>query len=163
MIAVVVTLLAVFRLEPRQTICNDTPHGAEPSRGSGHFRAALRQVWSEAEARHFTIFVFVSMLAYSAQDLILEPYAGVVFSMTPGQSTQLAGMQHGGVLLGMLLVAATTLARRNAGPRVLRTWTVGGCIASAAALFGIAVGGRFAADSFSVSPMVRLPWRLSRP
>ena len=40
---------------------------------------ALRQVWGESDARRFTIFVFVSMLAYSAQDLILEPFAGLAF------------------------------------------------------------------------------------
>jgi MFS transporter, BCD family, chlorophyll transporter len=55
------------------------------------------------DARRFTIFVFVSMLAYSAQDLILEPFAGIVFGFTPGESTQLSGVQHGGVLAGMLL------------------------------------------------------------
>jgi BCD family chlorophyll transporter-like MFS transporter len=45
--------------------------GAKPS-----FRTALAQVWTEPDARQFTIFVFVSMVAYSAQDLILEPFAG---------------------------------------------------------------------------------------
>ncbi len=34
------------------------------------------------------------MLAYSAQELILEPFAGLVFAMTPGQSTQLSGVQQ---------------------------------------------------------------------
>jgi BCD family chlorophyll transporter-like MFS transporter len=101
----------------------------------------LREVWQEPDARRFTVFVFVSMLAYSAQDLILEPFAGTVFGMTPGESTQLAGVQHGGVLLGMLLVAATTLMRRNASPAVLRSWNVGGCLASAVALVAIAWGG----------------------
>ena len=52
---------------------------------------ALAQVWAEPQARRFTIFVFVSMLAYSAQDLILEPFAGLVFGMTPGESTKLVG------------------------------------------------------------------------
>jgi BCD family chlorophyll transporter-like MFS transporter len=43
------------------------------------FREALKQVWREDDARQFTIFVFISMLAYSAQDLILEPFAGSIF------------------------------------------------------------------------------------
>lgn len=138
-IALLVTLCAVFRLEPEQ----GTQALAKPRRGSarGAFRAALAQVWQESEARRFTVFVFVSMLAYSAQDLILEPFAGTVYGMTPGESTQLAGLQHGGVLVGMLLVASTTLLRRNASPAVLRSWNVGGCIASAIALLGIASGG----------------------
>ena len=53
----------------------------------------------------FAAFFFVSMLAYSAQDLILEPFAGTIFRFTPGESTKLAGVQHGGVLIGMVLIA----------------------------------------------------------
>jgi BCD family chlorophyll transporter-like MFS transporter len=142
--AVLLTLLAVYRLEPRSGSAAPGQDVARPAAASGQFRLALRQVWREAEARRFTVFVFVSMLAYSAQDLILEPFAGTVFAMTPGESTQLAGIQHGGVLLGMLLVAATTMLRRNADLSVLRSWTVGGCLASAAALVGIASAGAFA-------------------
>lgn len=138
-IAVVVTLLAVYRVEPA---AQPVGHAVAPSAPQkGQFLRALQEVWTEPEARRFTIFVFVSMLAYSAQDLILEPYAGTVFAMSPGESTQLAGVQHGGVLLGMIVVALTTLVRKNASPEVLRAWTVGGCLASALALVGIAFGG----------------------
>lgn len=108
------------------------------------FREALREVWSEPTARRFTVFVFVSMLAYSAQDLILEPFAGAVHGMSPGASTRLAGVQHGGVLLGMLLVAgAGTVARRLGWAALgsLRAWTLGGCLASAVALGGLSLAG----------------------
>ena len=141
--AVLVTLIAMYRLEPPTPLAQSN---ARHSRAPGAFRTALREVWREAQARRFTIFVFVSMLAYSGQDLILEPFAGTVFGMTPGQSTQLAGIQHSGVLLGMLIVAATTLLRRNASPAVLCAWNVGGCLASAAALLAIAVGGAAAPE-----------------
>ena len=137
--AFLVTLLALYRLEPRKELA--TPDDGASKAAPGQFRAALRTVWREPDARRFTIFVFVSMLAYSAQDLILEPFAGTVFGMTPGQSTQLAGVQHGGVLFGMLLVATTTMLRRNASLTVLRSWSVGGCLASAVALMAIAWGG----------------------
>lgn len=105
------------------------------------FREALAQVWAEPGARRFTVFVFVSMLAYSAQDLILEPFAGLVFGLTPGESTRLAGVQNGGVLLGMALVAlgGGALGGRRLGS--LRAWTVGGCLGSAVALVGLAAGG----------------------
>jgi BCD family chlorophyll transporter-like MFS transporter len=105
------------------------------------FRTALAQVWDEPQARRFTVFIFVSMLAYSAQDLILEPFAGAVFGMTPGQSTQLSSVQHGGVLFGMLLV--TFACSVVGGPRLgsLRGWTIAGCIASAAALLALAFAG----------------------
>jgi MFS transporter, BCD family, chlorophyll transporter len=105
------------------------------------FREAFAQVWREPAARQFTIFIFVSMLAYSMQELLVEPFAGVVFGMTPGTTTKLAGLQHGGVLLGMIGVAL--LATAIGGPRLgsLRMWTVGGCLASGAALVAVAASG----------------------
>jgi BCD family chlorophyll transporter-like MFS transporter len=105
------------------------------------FREAFAQVWREPAARQFTIFIFVSMLAYSMQELLVEPFAGVVFGMTPGTTTKLAGLQHGGVLLGMIGVAL--LATAVGGPRLgsLRMWTVGGCLASGAALVAVAASG----------------------
>jgi BCD family chlorophyll transporter-like MFS transporter len=101
------------------------------------FRAALAQVWAEPQARRFTLFVFVSMLAYNAQELILEPFAGAVFHLTPGGSTSLAGVQHGGALLGMILVGVTGTLLGGGRPAVLRAWAIAGCIASAAALLGL--------------------------
>lgn len=105
------------------------------------FKEALSQVWAEPAARHFTIFVFVSMLAYSAQDLILEPFAGHVFGLTPGQSTQLSGVHSSGLLVGMLLVAVlgSGFSGRTIGS--LRLWMIAGCTASAAALVGLAIAG----------------------
>lgn len=105
------------------------------------FRAALAQVWSEALARRFTIFVFVSMLAFSAQDLILEPFAGTVFGFTPGESTRLSGVQHGGVLSGMLLAAFAGSRWRGRRFSSIGGWTVGGCLASALALAGLVAAG----------------------
>jgi MFS transporter, BCD family, chlorophyll transporter len=117
------------------------------------FGEALAAVWSEPQARWFTIFVFVSMLAYSLQDLILEPFAGAVFGYTPGESTKLAGVQHGGVLLGMIMVALggsiPAVGRRIS----LQAWTIGGCIASALALFALA-SGAFADPDWPLRPCV---------
>jgi BCD family chlorophyll transporter-like MFS transporter len=56
-----------------------------------------------------------------------------VFGMTPGETTRLGGMQHGGVLLGMLGAAA--LSTRVG---TLRGWAAGGCLASAAAFVVLA-------------------------
>jgi BCD family chlorophyll transporter-like MFS transporter len=139
--ALVLTLLAVWNVEGPGERRTTRSIDARSSAAKPTFREALAQVWDEPEARRFTIFVFVSMLAYSAQDLILEPFAGSVFGFTPGESTKLAGVQHGGVLLGMLLVgfAGSAVGRGRLGS--LRTWTIGGCIASAAALAGIAAAG----------------------
>lgn len=136
-LAMVVTVLALFRVESEP---GDPAPAAEPSQVVP-FRVALAEVWNEAPARRFTVFIFISMLAYSAQDLILEPFAGSVFAFTPGESTSLSGVQHGGVLAGMLLVAAvgSRFAKGRAGS--LRLWCVGGCLASAVALAGLAIAG----------------------
>jgi MFS transporter, BCD family, chlorophyll transporter len=101
------------------------------------FRKALREVWSDPKAQTFTIFVFMSMLAYNAQDLILEPFAGSVHGLTPGQTTQLSGWHHLGVLIGMLAVATagSRWARGRWGS--VQTWMVGGCLASALATVGL--------------------------
>ncbi len=142
-LALVITLLAVWRLEGAPMSVADAA-SAQTDAARPAFREALREVWSETTARRFTVFVFISMLAYSAQDLILEPFAGSVHGFSPGESTRLAGVQHGGVLLGMLMVAAAgTLARRPgfAWLGSLRGWTLGGCIASAIALAGLAAAG----------------------
>lgn len=136
--AVAVTVIALWRVEgvvapkaaaPRQTV------------PAGRFADALRQVWTEPDSRRFAIFVFVSMLAYSAQDLVLEPFAGAVFGMTPGQSTQLSGVQHGGVFAGMVAVALACSGLWRGRLGTLRGWAVGGCIASALALALLALGG----------------------
>jgi BCD family chlorophyll transporter-like MFS transporter len=136
-LALAITVIALFRVE------SDPADDAapRPPAQAVRFRVALADVWQEGAARQFTIFIFISMLAYSAQDLILEPFAGSVFGFTPGESTSLSGIQHGGVLAGMLLVAlvGSRFARGRAGS--LRLWCVGGCIASAMALAGLAVAG----------------------
>jgi len=105
------------------------------------FMAALRDVLHEPHTRRFTLFVFISMLAYSAQDLVLEPFAGAVFGLTPGQSTQLGGLQHSGVLAGMLLVALIGTRRGDGRIGILRACLFAGCLGSAGLLACLAAAG----------------------
>jgi len=110
-----------------------------------NFKEAFQEVWAEPAARTFTVFVFMSMLAYSAQDLILEPFAGAVHGFTPGQTTQLSGWHHMGVLVGMLAVAGA--GSRWAAGRLgsVQAWMVGGCLVSALATVGL-VSSALSAD-----------------
>jgi len=135
--AMALTLIGVWRIEPREAVAIPEPFAQKvPSQG-GSFRYAIMEVWAEPKARRFAIFVFVSMLAYSAQDLILEPFAGGVFGFTPGETTKLSGLQHGGTLMGMALVPIIgALYPRSRGN--LQIWTFGGCLASAVALLCLA-------------------------
>jgi BCD family chlorophyll transporter-like MFS transporter len=137
--ALLVTLAAIWRLEGEAQPAA-RPDAAAAATGPA-FLAALRQVWDEPDARRFTLFVFISMLSYSAQDLILEPFAGSLFAFTPGQSTKLSGVQHGGVFVGMLLVAVMTTAFKGRAAASLRGWVIGGCVASAIAMAGLTIAG----------------------
>ena len=138
-VALAVALVAIWGVEgdgrANAQEKSDAPE-AKPA-----FMTALRQVWSEPDARRFTLFVFVSMLAYSAQDLILEPFAGAIFAFTPGASTKLSGAQHGGVFAGMLLVAVMTSLLKGTPFASLKGWVVGGCLASGVAMAGLVFAG----------------------
>jgi len=134
-IAVLVTIAALYRLETPEL--QNSPVRAERKTP---FRQALAEVWADADARRFSVFIFISMFAFSSQDLILEPFAGIVFGYTLGQTTSLSGVQHSGVLMGMLLVAICGSSRLRAYCGSLRLWMIYGCIASGIAMFGLAVG-----------------------
>jgi BCD family chlorophyll transporter-like MFS transporter len=129
--AMVLSVLATWGLE------RGTP--SAPPEARVPFRTALAEAWADPRARMFTVFVFLSMIAYFMQDLILEPYGGLVFGMSPGETTQLSGAQHGGAFLGMLAVGVACTGLRVGA---LRAWVVGGCLASALALVAIAALGQ---------------------
>jgi BCD family chlorophyll transporter-like MFS transporter len=148
-LAFVVTLLAVLGVEAGSSAVTD----ARPPSDPAPFTATLRQIWREKLARDFTLFVFVSMLAYSIQELILEPYAGLVFGYSLGASTQLAGFQHGGVLIGMVLVGLSGLLIRGDRTLLMKRCTILGCIASAAALVALA-GAGLSPVHWPLQPMV---------
>lgn len=139
--ALVVCFAAMFRLENRATVLPTARDAAD----APDFKAALREIFYEQQARRFTVFIFVSMLAYSMQDLILEPFAGLVFGMTPGESTSLSSMQHGGVLIGMIVSGIGGSAFAGRMPVELRTWIVCGCVGSAVSLVGLAVAAQVGA------------------
>jgi MFS transporter, BCD family, chlorophyll transporter len=133
-IAFAITWAALYKLETGQRL-----HLAVADAQPFSFKDVMAETWADPTARHFTIFVFVSMLAYSAQDLILEPFAGLLFDYSVGESTKLSGTQHGGVLLGMIAVGlAGTLAGGHTTTG-MRAWTFAGCAGSALALAGLAV------------------------
>ena len=137
-LAVALTTAAIWGIERRnggtaQPVCAPLP-----------FRQGLAQIWQEPKARNFTLFIFLSMTAYFMQELILEPYAGLAFGFTPGQSTQLSGAQNGGVFVGMLLVGIAATGLRIGS---LRAWVMAGCGGSALALLAIAMAGQTAVDA----------------
>jgi len=140
--AVALTTLAVWGVEKH----HPTATGQEKPMP---FRQGLAEIWGEPRARNFTIFIFLSMIAYFMQELILEPYAGMAFGFTPGQSTQLSGAQNGGVFVGMLTVGIAATGFRIGS---LRAWVMAGCTGSALALLVIALAGQIEAGGALIQP-----------
>jgi MFS transporter, BCD family, chlorophyll transporter len=136
--AFVVATVAVLGVERGRVLADEPPPSED-------FPTAVRAMWADRDARRFALFVFVAMLAYSMQDMILEPFAGLVFAYSPGESTRLAGVQHGGVLIGMILAGIGGSAFRGRDATGLGRWIVGGCAGSALALVGLAIAARVGA------------------
>lgn len=144
-IAICVTILAVWGIERGLQVVR----APDPT----PFRQGLAEVWAEPKARNFTLFVFLSMTAYFMQELILEPYAGLVFGLTPGQTTSLSGAQNGGVFVGMLTVGIMATAL---GIGALRNWVMAGCAGSAGALAVITLLGSMGQGAPIVAGVVAL-------
>lgn len=140
--ATLITILAIGRIESRVSAMKEeapTP-----------FLEGMRDIWGEPKTRNFTLFVFLSMNAYFMQELILEPYAGLVFNFTPGESTALSGAQNGGVFIGMLIVGIMATGLKIGQ---LRTWVIAGCLGSCAVLGLICMTG-FAYTGLNFSYLV---------
>lgn len=127
-------ILGVAGMEKKPSIDRQEERAATTS-----FRESLQDVLEDREARLFTLFIFLSMLAFATQDLILEPYAGLLFGMTPGETTGLSGTQHAGVLLGMILVGVSGAIFGKRYPHLPRHFITGGCFGSAVALAALAL------------------------
>ena len=115
------------------------------------FIEGIKKVWMEREARLFTIFIFISMGAFSMQDPILEPFAGEVFGFAVGESTKLDGFHKIGTLIGIILIILC-LSKFRIGFGSLsfvknerlgseKFWLITGCLFSALSLIIISVLG----------------------
>jgi BCD family chlorophyll transporter-like MFS transporter len=144
-LAVAVTLIAIWGIEAR------VGGVQRPETAPMPYLQGMREIWAEPRARAFTLFVFVSMVAYFMQELILEPYAGLVFGLTPGQTTQLSGAQNGGVFVGMLLVGIAATGLRVGS---LRAWVMAGCLGSAVALVVLALAAHAPWGAAALTPTV---------
>ena len=124
----VLTVLAVWGVERR---LGPVPAPAEP-----RFREAVAAAFADGEARRFTGFVFLSILAFYLSELVLEPFAGAVHGLTPDASTRLSGGKDGASLMGMLAAGALS----SLGWGSLRFWAAAGCVISAVGLMGLGAG-----------------------
>jgi len=161
-LAMALSALSVIGLESRllknisswDALKTDTPVSTQiPSERSAiDFKQTLALLWRDEQARLFTLFVFTSMFAYSAQDLILEPFAGLIYHYTPGQTTQLSGVLHASVLVGMLLLALIGSKWINGRLGQVSTWMSWGCLLSAFGMLGLSSAGLIS-DNFYHLPL----------
>jgi BCD family chlorophyll transporter-like MFS transporter len=66
-------------------------------------RSDLELVWLNRSLRFFAFYLALSMIFAFSQDLILEPFAGDVFDMSPRVTTRFAGYWGSMSILGTLL------------------------------------------------------------
>ena len=141
-LANIFTYISIFGIEKKLSTKYKVSHkketGTEISLISG-----IKQIWNEPEARLFTFFVFLSMTAFFMQEVILEPFAGKIFNLTPGESTALSGMKDGGSILGIIFVILCISTFKLGSEKF---WLITGCLISAASLFLISVLGVNLAD-----------------
>ncbi|MEM8701676.1 MAG: BCD family MFS transporter [Pseudomonadota bacterium] len=134
-----ISAIAIAGIEKQPTVIGDRDRQRATS-----FQESIREVWNDPEARLLTLFIFMSMLAYSTQDLVLEPYAGLLFGMTPGETTKLSGTQHGGVFFGMAIVGIAGGLFSKRKPGLIKFFIFSGCLGSGIALAFLSVSASFA-------------------
>ena len=133
LVTVAITFISTLNIERSLSSINKNINKSQS------FLTGLKVIWANSQTKRFSVFVFLSMTAYFMQELILEPYAGIVFSFTPGQSTSLSGMQNGGVFLGMLAVGIACTGFKFGA---LKNWVWAGCMGSCISLVLIALAGQ---------------------
>jgi MFS transporter, BCD family, chlorophyll transporter len=116
LLMLLLTLLAVLRQERR----GDHIQEAVTEARSVSFRATISTVlWPNPHLRRFFVLVMLVIVGTLAQDILLEPYGGLVLGMTPGETTRLTALWGAGTMLSMLTAGLGLIPRAGYLP-VLR-------------------------------------------
>jgi BCD family chlorophyll transporter-like MFS transporter len=92
---ILMTLAALFRQEPKSS---DLEFGERES-----LSASFSAIISNPQARWFGAFLFLSMFSYFMQDVLLEPFGGDVFALSPAETTRFNAYMGTGVVTAMLV------------------------------------------------------------
>lgn len=99
-LVIVFSVIAGVGQEPR----NDTTRQAAVTARALPFGPTFRTLlWSDPTARLFFSIVTITLLGTQMQDVLLEPYAGLVFGLDVSASTQLTMFWGIGTLISILL------------------------------------------------------------
>ena len=150
-LAIITIIISFLSLRNLERSLQNSSHALTPNTINSDvpILEGIKKVWMEREARLFTIFIFISMGAFSMQDPILEPFAGEVFGFTVGESTKLDGFHKIGTLIGIILIVLS-LSKFRIGFGSLsivknerlgseKLWLITGCLFSALSLFIISL------------------------
>lgn len=131
--ALILALIGLLRLEPRQTAAERAVQPAAPQRVA--WQSLIGKVLANPQGRVFFIYLVILLAAILGQDVILEPYAAEAFGLPVEATTRITSIWGGCVLV--MLLAASWLEPWLGKKRVaqLGAWT------ATAGFAGIAVSG----------------------
>ena len=88
------------------------PAGAAPTPAAQpRLRESLRVLLSSRAARWFGAFLVLAMFSFFMYDVLLEPFGGEVFGLSPSVTTRFNSYLGTGVILGMLLGGMALIPR----------------------------------------------------
>jgi MFS transporter, BCD family, chlorophyll transporter len=92
-------ILALWKQEARD------PSRTDPSTPKMSFKESWRRYTAVGGARRLLVAVGLGTAAFSAQDVLLEPYGGEILGLSVSQTTMLTAILAGGALVGFFLSA----------------------------------------------------------
>jgi MFS transporter, BCD family, chlorophyll transporter len=128
LLTMALNLLALWKQEPRDPARN--PAAAVPP----SFRAAWRELVTEGRSGRFLLAVGLGTMAFSMQDILLEPYGGEILGLAVAATTTLTAFLAFGTLVAFAL-AARRLGRGDVPCRLAGFGALIGVAAFSAVIF----------------------------
>ncbi len=131
-VTMIVNLVALWKQEARN-----------PARGPVAIQPSFAQSWalfaSQSHPRRRFVAVALGTMAFSMQDVLLEPYGGHILGLSVGATTGLTALLAVGGLVGFV-VAARWLGRGADPYRIAALGTVVGIVAFSSLIFSAPLG-----------------------
>lgn len=96
--AFTITIFAILRQEPRYAAMQSE---VQEARSVKFWTTFKTMVWADPTVRRFFIFISLTVIGTLAQDVLLEPYAGLVLNMSVAETTRLTAFWGTGALVSM--------------------------------------------------------------
>ena len=126
LLSMALNLVALWKQEPRGSRLRDD---ADPE-----FASAWRSLLADGRSGRFLVAVGLGAMAFSMQDILLEPYGGEIFHLGVGATTTLTAFLACGTLAAFAL-AARQLGRGASPSRLAATGVLVGIAAFCAVIF----------------------------